>query len=239
MRKLEVIEFLSGYSENAVLSVLEKLGYDADCDEYPEDIVEKAERIFASVNSAAALPTASENAIAVRETVAIASAELASVDLFLSEEVLFMLAREALAQSAKQANQIADLADAVLLQTLNNRADHRAALLAEAIASGNDQANKILNEGTMKRLVDAAAPPIPAFDLEKLEKEVREKEKDLARQNKARKISQSLAEVSSVVRPGVSHCVAENPSVVARGASSRTSSEFDIDVFLNEYGAPG
>lgn len=166
LSRAETLEYLSIHSTDAdqISLVLLELGEDPDANEFPDDIVERAEQIFAVFGQAkvAALSGSQDaKSITVQEVNAIACELLESQDISIPADVIMALAQATVVQSVKIADQLSQLQEeAFVSRLMQNREQFTQKLLG--ISTGHsDTIDAVLGDEARAEFIHAVAPNKP------------------------------------------------------------------------------
>jgi len=147
LTRQETIEYLSGYSSDPqqIQLVLLELGEDPDGDEFPDDIVERAEKVFEAIGSAKTKAIASSPSQATeiisQQTGAIAFTLLEQQGISLPIEVIVALAQSKVQESIEIADRLFELQR----RTFATRLTHNNVAFAQQLMGLADNSAEIID----------------------------------------------------------------------------------------------
>jgi hypothetical protein len=167
LTRAETLEYLSAYSADSdqISLVLLELGEDPDGDEYPDDIVERAEHVFAAFGQAKTKALASgreEKAITVQEISAIASELLESQDISIPDDVVMALAQATVIQSVELADRLALLQERAFVTRLGQNREQFTQKLLRLSNGHSDTLEAVLGDEAQAEFIQSVAPALPS-----------------------------------------------------------------------------
>lgn len=165
--KQEVYEYLVGYPQDTIPDVLRQLGYGEEVNEYPDDVVEKAENIYKAMGVAATMQkrlsesTQQEDQsseIVTAQVSAIAFQLLESQDISIPADVVMALAHATVVQSTKLADRLSLLQEQAFATRLGQNQQQFAQKLLSLSSGGNDTIDEILGDDSQVEFIQAIAP---------------------------------------------------------------------------------
>ena len=164
LTRQETLEYLSGYSSDPqqIQLVLLELGEDPDGDKFPDDIVERAEKVFEAIGSAKAKAIASSGSQATeiisQQTGAIAFTLLEQQGISLPIEVIVALAQSKVQESIELADRLSELQR----RTFATRLTHNNVAFAQQLMGLSDNSAEIidvvLGDEAQSQYIAAATP---------------------------------------------------------------------------------
>lgn len=162
LTRAETMEYLSAYSTDAdqISLVLLELGEDPDANEFPDDIVERAEKVFEAFGQAKtkAIAGSPEKSITVQEVSSIVLQLLESQDISFPADVVMALAHATVVQSTKLADRLALLQEQAFATRLGQNQQQFAQKLLQLSSGGNDTIDEILGDESQVEFIQAIAP---------------------------------------------------------------------------------
>lgn len=146
----EVYEYLAGYPQDTIPTVLTQLGHDENSEEYPDDVVERAEGIYQAMGIAADMqkrlsaatpqqkPQSTE--IVAQQVGAIAFQLLEQQGISLPLEVIAALAQSKVEEAIELADKLSDLQEKAFV----TRSTHNNARFAQRLLGLSEQSSEII-----------------------------------------------------------------------------------------------
>lgn len=164
LTRTETMEYLSAYSTDAdqISLVLLELGEDPDANEFPDNIVERAEKVFEAFGQAKIKAIAGsqdgEKSITVQDVSSIAFQLLESQDISIPADVVMALAHATVVQSTKLADRLSLLQEQAFATRLGQNQQQFAQKLMKLSSGGNDTIDEILGDESQFEFIQAVAP---------------------------------------------------------------------------------
>jgi hypothetical protein len=158
--KAQVFEWLEGYSEKEIESVLKELGYQTDCNTYPEDVVEKAQFVFDTVSEKIKSLPSQDNSIVLQ-----VNNELSLQDIHIAPEILTAVILSIKTVAEQTADSLSSLAQEIFLAKLKSNQATQGFELIESI-----EANGVIAQSNLKKVIESISKtyqePIKQFNLQ-------------------------------------------------------------------------
>lgn len=170
LTKNEVYEYLAAYPQETIPSVLAQLGCDENTEDYPEDIVERAEGIYQAMGIAADMQkqlagaTSTPDAppqttdIVVQQVGAIAFQLLEQQGISLPIEVIAALAQSKVQESIELADKVSELQKRTFAKRLAHNQTEFAKDLLRLASKPTEAIDAILSDEAQAQWIEAAVP---------------------------------------------------------------------------------
>lgn len=170
--KKEIYEYLAKYPQDTIPDVLKQLGYDDRIEEYPDDVVEKAENIYEAMGVAANMQKKLSESMSSQESLsseiiatqvsAIASTLLESQGINLPPSAVMVLAQATVVQTVELVDKLALLQE----RTWNARTEqHQKRFTEKVLNSVRASAiprEEVLSDEAQYEFIEAAIPALPS-----------------------------------------------------------------------------
>ena len=167
----ETLEYLGEYSKDLerISLVLLELGEDPDANEYPDNIVERAEKVFETLGNAKtkALASSQESQstqLTVQQTTAIAAELLEQQGVSFPPDVLMVLAQSAVEEVTQLAECITNLKEDMLFAALDAGDNRITGKVLARLGTTSEIIQEVFTPENVKTFVASAVPQVAAPD---------------------------------------------------------------------------